>query len=569
MGKKRTLVKGRTVVKRSASRSTGNKRTAPGRPRQPKPQPVESDDVAAQLVPFAEDLPDGFLIHKPTAASVASEPSLDLNIPALRSVAIVGRSNVGKSTLFNRWVGRQASITDPTAGTTRDRVLHEIRHNGLRFDIVDTGGIGVIDEERLAEHIEDQIQRAILSASLIVFIADAQAGLTPFDETIARDLRRTGLPIVFAINKTEGDRARRLAETEFGRLGFPDPFFISALHGLDVQELLDRVVEVLLERSPRTEADDAYDAQCTALDETTDTAIPKIALVGRRNVGKSSILNQLSGMTRAIVSDIAGTTRDSIDIKLSYEGRPYILTDTAGVHRLKRLKSNIDFYAQVRSERAIMRSDIVALLLDSSQKPAKLDLRVAELAARQHKPLIIVFNKWDLIAREADAKEYAKYIGDTIVPAKDAPIVFTNALQARNLDKLMRTAFDLYDRAGVRISTGTLNRAMDALLEGKEPPHSEGKKPRLYYLTQVGVRPPTIIVSCSYPSRIDASYRRYLARRLKELLGMDGVPLRIFLKDHHSANTERAEGRRSAERRSAERRSAVRRLVEEDDDDDQ
>ena len=490
---------------------------------------VASASGAPMFIPIAADLPDDFVIDKSPKPAASRSDAIKLAPPVIRSVAIVGRPNVGKSTLFNRWVGRQASITDPTAGTTRDRVLHTLRHNGLTFDIVDTGGIGVIDEQRLAEHIEEQIQRAILSASLIVFVADANAGLTPFDEKIANDLRRTGIPIVFAVNKTESERTRATAETEFSRLGFGNPFYISALHGLDVQELLDRVAETLLEHYPRTEADAAADTY------DTESDIPRIALVGRRNVGKSSILNKLAKADRAIVSDIAGTTRDSIDIQLEHNGRPYILTDTAGVHRLKNLKSNIDFYAQVRSERAISRSDIIVLLLDASQQPAKLDIRVAELAAQQYKPLIIVFNKWDLMAKEADAKYYADYIGGTIVPARDAPIVFTNAIQGRNLDKIIDTAFALYDSAGYRLATGALNRAMDALLKAKEPPHSEGRKPRLYYLTQVGVRPPTIIVSCSYPSRIGDSYRRYLARKLKELLGLDGVPVRVFLKDHHSA----------------------------------
>lgn len=444
-------------------------------------------------------------------AQVASRPGPE--VPRFPAVALVGRPNVGKSSLFNALLAKEVSITDKTAGTTRDRVLHPVVLNGKACDLVDTGGIGIVDRQDLSDLVENQILAGVQTAHVLVLVVDAKEGLTPPDQHIARRLRQMGRPVVVAANKSEGKEAG-LTVGEFSALGF-DVVGTSALHRIGLDELSEAIARQLPE---------------AAKEEEDWDELPKLAMVGRRNVGKSSFLNTLAREERTIVSDVPGTTRDAVDLLLQKDSRRFWLIDTAGVRRRKEPEGPVEFFSQVRTERAVRRADVILFMLDAREGLSTTDLKTADLIREQFKPCIVVVNKWDL-APGAVTGEYAAYLEGRLPALRHAPICFTSAKEGSRCWQTLDVALELYDKASKEIPTPQLNAAIVRSEREHEPPVRKGRKPRLLYGVQVGVRPPTFVVHCRHAQVIDAKYKRFLGARLGELLGLDEVPLRLFLRE--------------------------------------
>jgi len=430
------------------------------------------------------------------------------------TVALVGRPNVGKSSLFNALLRQEISITDARAGTTRDRVLHPVSFEGKSCDLLDTGGIGIVDKQDLSALVESQIQAALANATVLALVVDSKEGLTPLDRQIAQRLHALGRPVVVVANKSEG-REAALTVGEFAELGFEEVIATSAVHrrGLDdLSEALARHLTVSEEPLANAEL------------------LPKVAVVGRRNVGKSSFINALVRSERTIVSDIAGTTRDSIDVLMEKDETRFYMIDTAGIRRMKAPEGPVEFYSQVRTERAIRRADVVMLMLDPHEGVSTTDRKTADLIRESFKPCVIVVNKWDTTGK-AVTEDYADYITTRLPALRHAPVCFTSAKMGSRCWQTVDLALELYKLSRIEIPTPKLNEVLVRSEREHEPPGVKGKKPRLLYAVQVGVSPPTIVVHGRHTSKIDEKYKRYLALRMAELMGLDEVPLRLFLRE--------------------------------------
>jgi len=458
----------------------------------------------------------------PDAPSVATDVD-QLEKPGLvdsqfPTVALVGRPNVGKSSIFNALIQREVSITDARAGTTRDRVLHPIVFNGKACDLMDTGGIGIIDSNMIAKEVEEQIQKAIHAATVLCMVVDAQDGLTPMDRQVAARLRQINRPMLICANKIEGKEAK-LTMAEFSELGIEPIVGVSAAHRQNFDELREELAKLLPESQPDPEG------------ETWET-LPRIAVVGRRNVGKSSFCNVLAREERCIVSPLAGTTRDAVDLMLEKDGKRFCLVDTAGLRRMKEAEGPVEFFSQVRTERAIRRADVVLLMLAAKDGVSTTDRKTADLILEDHKPCLIVLNKWD----EAEAEnmstgDFVKYIEGRLPTLRHAPVAFTTAITGKRCWQTMDVALELYGQSSTQVGTPELNKIIERCEAEHEPPTSKGYKPRLLYGVQVGVRPPTFVIHCRHADKIDKRYMRYLSLRMRELLDLSEIPVRIFLRE--------------------------------------
>jgi GTP-binding protein len=458
--------------------------------------------------PHEKVVPEAFSSSKPHGDKPGAVTSM------YPTVALVGRPNVGKSSLFNALLKREISITDARAGTTRDRVLHPIVINEKPCDLMDTGGIGIVDSQDLTKDIEQQIEKAIYAATVLVLVVDAQEGLTSLDREVAARLRKLNRPLIVAANKTEGKEAK-VTMSEFSELGIEPVVATSAVHRLGLDDL-----------------EEAIAAHVPTVDERQDEweNIPRIAVVGRRNVGKSSFCNILAREDRTIVSPIAGTTRDAIDMVLEKDNQRFCLVDTAGLRRMKSPEGPVEFFAQVRTERAIRRADVILMMLDANEGISTTDRKTADMIAEEFKPCLIVVNKWDL-KKGVMTGEYVKYIEGRLPSLRFAPITFTSAVSGARCWQTMDVALDLYEQSSTQVPTPALNKAIERAEFEHEPPASKGYKPRLLYGVQVAVRPPTFVVHCRHAERIDKKYQRYLSGRLREILDLSEVPVRLLLRD--------------------------------------
>ncbi len=438
---------------------------------------------------------------------------------SLPKISIVGRPNVGKSSLLNCLAGRRISIVAPTPGVTRDRITTTIVLDcGGReryVEIVDTGGIGIVDADDLGDEINRQIDRGIRETDLIVFLLDGREGLTPLDRTVAEKLRRCDTPVLAAANKLDAESAH--GETaELNRLGFGEPLEISALHQRNIDELLARVAKEIT-RLP---------------DEQPAAAGMKLAVVGKRNAGKSTIINALVGQERVIVSETPGTTRDSVDVEVDIDGKRIILIDTAGLRRKKKLAGDVEFYSQHRAMRSIRRADVVAMVLDAAVPASKVDRNLAGVIADEFKPVLIVVNKWDIARERTTTEAFGEYFTRTFPSIDFAPICFTSAVEGLNLAETVRTAGELLAQARRRVGTGPLNRAVEAITAERGPSHKGGTRPpKIYYAAQVSVAPPTIVCFVNDTRSFDRTYRRFLVNRFREHLPYPEVPIRLFLRN--------------------------------------
>ncbi|MDQ3694281.1 MAG: ribosome biogenesis GTPase Der [Chloroflexota bacterium] len=439
-------------------------------------------------------------------------------------VAIVGRPNVGKSTLFNRLVGERQAIVEDEPGTTRDRVYGVADWGGLEFTIVDTGGLQDDSELDASSHSDiarrtrDQARAAIGEADVVIFMVDAKAGLNSGDHEVADLLRRADKPTILVANKAD-NLTRRDMVVDFFELGIGEPIPVSAYHGSGTGDLLDRVVESLPEAEEELESEG-----------------PAIAIVGRPNVGKSRLLNALLGQERSIVSDVPGTTRDSLDTLLIWAGTPITLIDTAGIRRRGRVEQGIEQFSVIRSMRAIDRSDVVLLVIDATEDFTAQDLHIAGYVEEQKKGMVVVVNKWDLIEKDTHTmEEYREKARRQLDFMPYAPLIFVSAKFGQRVQNVLEMALEVVAERQRRIPTAGLNKVLRDAVAAHPPPSKPGKWLKFYYATQADISPPTFVLFCNDPTQIHFSYRRYLENKIRETFGFVGTPIRMSFRGREEA----------------------------------
>jgi GTP-binding protein len=448
---------------------------------------------------------------------------------ALPIVSIVGRPNVGKSSLLNSLARRRIAIVDPTAGVTRDRVSALIERRERWFELIDTGGMGVHTSQEFAADIERQIDCAIREAALVLLVTDVRDGLTPLDHEAAARLRQAGKPVLVAANKADDPRHAQGA-AEFHALGYDTVLAVSAKTGRGRDELLAAILERLPPESAQAPAEVAM----------------QIAVVGKRNAGKSTFINALAGSERVIVSEIPGTTRDAIDVRFEKDGLTYVAIDTAGMRKRRSIQDNIDFYSLTRAMESIRRADVVLFLIDAMLPVSGVDKRLGAAIEEAMKPVVLVVNKWDLTRGRTTTGEFADYLGKILPGLSWAPLAFATAKDSKNVEATIDVARSLYKQASTRVTTSELNRVVGDAIRARQPPSPQPTLPKVYFATQVAVRPPTIVLSVNNPDLFREDYRRFIENRFREELPFPEVPIRLVLRAHRE---ERAAGKRSKPRR--------------------
>lgn len=428
-------------------------------------------------------------------------------------VAIVGRPNVGKSTFFNRLIQRREAIVDSVSGVTRDRNYGKTDWNGREFSVIDTGGYVIGSDDVFEAEIDKQVELAIDEADVIVFVVDVTTGITPADQDVAKLLRKSNKPVVMAVNKVDSNK-NLLDATEFYSLGLGEYHTISAINGSGSGDLLDAVVEALPEAVEEVEED-----------------LPKFTVVGRPNAGKSSFINALIGEDRYIVTDIAGTTRDSIDTRYNRFGFDFKLVDTAGIRKKSKVKENLEFYSVMRSVRAIEHADVCIIIFDANRGFDGQVENIFWLAERNRKGIVILANKWDLIEKETNTiKNFENEIRESISPFTDVPIVFISVLNKQRIYKAIETAVEVYKNRSKKIKTRILNETMLPLIEQNPPPAIKGKYVKIKYITQLPTPQPQFAFFCNLPQYVKDSYKRYLENQLRKNFDFHGVPISIYMR---------------------------------------
>ncbi len=435
-------------------------------------------------------------------------------------IAIVGRPNVGKSTLFNRLVGKRISIVDDTPGVTRDRVYYEITWNDRQLILVDTGGIEPRTDDEMLRYMRLQAELAIDHADVIIFMTDIKAGLTASDRDISTMLLKSGKPVVLCVNKVD-----RLGEPppefyEFYELGYPDdPVPVSSLHGSGTGDLLDAVVAHL---PPESESDE---------DDGWDDAI-RIAVIGKPNTGKSSLINRILGEDRLIVSDMAGTTRDAVDTFAENEHGKYIFVDTSGIRRQSRINDRLEYYSVLRAKLAAERADVCLIVIDATQDISEQDSKIAGLAHDSGRASIILLNKWDLVEKDDNtAREYTDSVYRELGFMTYAPVITVSALTGQRIPRLFPEINEAVEQARKRITTGVLNEVLGDAITRVEPPSDKGRRLKIYYMTQVATQPPTFVIYCNNMELFHFSYRRYIENQLREVFGFRGTPIKLIVRE--------------------------------------
>ncbi len=432
-------------------------------------------------------------------------------------VAIVGRPNVGKSTLFNDLAGERISIVQDTPGVTRDRIYADVDWNGQVFTLIDTGGIEPDSKDIILSQMREQAQIAIDTADVIIFLADVQQGLTDADDKVAQMLRKSGKPVILVVNKVDNFDKFQSDVYEFYNLGMGDPVPVSASAKLGIGDMLD----VIIEKLPVFKAEDEED-------ET-----PKIAVVGKPNVGKSSLINKLLGSNRLLVSDIAGTTRDAVDTTVKYDGRDYIFIDTAGLRRKSKVKEEIERYSVIRTVAAVDRADIVILMIDATEGVTEQDAKIAGLAHEGGKGVIIAVNKWDAVEDKNDKtmNEMTEDIKSVLSFMPYAELIFISAKTGQRTDKLFKLIDIVSESATLRVPTGVLNEILTRALATQQTPQDKGRKLKIYYMTQVSVKPPAFVMFVNDKSLTHFSYTRFLENQLRDTFGFRGTSIRMMYRE--------------------------------------
>jgi GTPase len=434
----------------------------------------------------------------------------------METVAIVGRPNVGKSTLFNRITGERKSIVDDQSGVTRDRVYGESDWGGIKFNIIDTGGFVPRSEDVFESAIRDQVKIAMKEANVLLFVVDVTTGITFLDDEIAMMLRKSDKKVLVVVNKVDNHQ-RLLDSHEFYSLGFELMFPLSSINGSGTGELMDAIIEDMEKQEEEILNDD----------------IPKIAIIGQPNAGKSSLINIFLGEDRNVVTDIAGTTRDSIHTRFNKFNKDILLIDTAGIRRKAKVHEDLEFYSVIRAIKALDEADVCVLMIDASKGVTAQDISIFALAARKKRGIVIVVNKWDLIPnKEANTvKQYEEMIRDRIAPFRDVPIVFTSVTEKQRVLKVLDYALDVYENKKRKIPTSKLNDVMLKVVERNQPPVVKGKSVNIKFVTQLPSTTPSFAFFCSNPKYIRDAYKNYLENQLREKYNFTGVPINIFFRE--------------------------------------
>ena len=431
-------------------------------------------------------------------------------------VAIVGRPNVGKSTLFNALAGEKISIVKDTPGVTRDRIYADVTWLDKEFTMIDTGGIEPDSRDVILSQMREQAQIAIDTADVILFLTDVRQGLVDADSKVADMLRRSGKPVILVVNKVDNFEKYMPDVYEFYNLGIGDPVPVSAASRLGIGDLLDQVMEHFPEHEAGEEEDDR----------------PRVAIVGKPNVGKSSIINRLLGENRVIVSDVAGTTRDAVDTVIVHDGKEYVFIDTAGLRRKSRIKEELERYSIIRTVTAVERADVVLMVIDAAEGVTEQDAKIAGIAHERGKGVIIVVNKWDAIEKnDRTMREYESRIRQVISYMPYAEIMYVSAVTGQRLNRMYDMIDMVIANQTLRIATGVLNEIMTEAVAMQQPPSDKGKRLKLYYITQVSVKPPTFVIFVNDKELMHFSYTRYLENKIREALGFRGTPLRFIIRE--------------------------------------
>ncbi len=436
----------------------------------------------------------------------------------LPMVAILGRPNVGKSSLFNALVRSRVAIVDPTAGVTRDRVSMILKAGARRCELVDTGGIGIVDKQGLAEEIEEQISIAIHEADLVLFVVDGRDGLMPADREIAERLRKVDKPRLLIVNKIDQPHQEALAGT-FYALGFGEPIAVGAQTSRGVGELREMIEERLPDLPVEEEPDDRI----------------RFAVVGRTNAGKSTFVNRLFGEQRMIVSDVPGTTRDAVDLPLERDGRQFIAVDTAGMRKKASVSGSPDFYGQARAERAIRRSQVVLFLIDATEPIGRIERVIGQKIIDAHRPAVVVLNKWDLVREERSLDDFTRYLQDQLPMLLHCPLTCISAKEGFRLDELLNLVVELHGQASQRMTTAEIMKVLRLAMEKKGPPTKGGRTGRIYYATQIDIHPPTLVLFINEARLLGDDYRRFLIRCLRENGPFPEIPIRFLLREREDA----------------------------------
>lgn len=431
-------------------------------------------------------------------------------------LAIVGRPNVGKSTLFNKLAGERVSIVEDIPGITRDRIYFDTEWNGRPITVIDTGGIEPKTDDIILSKMKMQAELAIETADVIAFVCDVRAGLTAADRDIAVMLIKSGKPVVLCVNKIDSIGSLPMEYYEFYELGFDgDPIALSSLHGTGTGDLLDRVLELAPSDGEEEEEDDSI----------------KVAVIGKPNAGKSSIINKILGEDRVIVSDIPGTTRDAIDTKVENEYGKYTFIDTAGIRRQKKVIDRVEKYSVLRSHSAVERADVCLIMIDATAGITEQDEKIAGLSHEAGKAAIIVVNKWDLVEKDnSSVKKFTDNIREALAYMPYAPIIFVSTKTGQRVDKLFERINYVNEQACMRISTGMLNDVLNDAVSRVQPPTDKGKRLKIYYMTQVSTKPPTFVIFVNDAELFHFSYQRYIENKLREVFGFSGTPIRIVVR---------------------------------------
>lgn len=431
-------------------------------------------------------------------------------------VAIVGRPNVGKSTLFNALAGEQISIVKDTPGVTRDRIYADVTWLNYNFTLIDTGGIEPESKDIILSQMREQAEIAIASADVIIFMVDVRQGLVDSDSKVANMLRRSGKPVVLVVNKVDSFQKMMTDVYEFYNLGIGDPVPVSSVGKLGIGDMLDEVVK----HFPESAAEDEEDER------------PRIAIVGKPNVGKSSIINKIVGESRVIVSDIAGTTRDAIDTDITYNGNEYVFIDTAGLRRKNKIKEELERYSIIRTVTAVERADVVLVVIDATEGVTEQDAKIAGIAHERGKGIIVVVNKWDAIEKnDKTIYEHTNRIKDILSFMPYAEILFISAKTGQRVGKIFDTIDMVIENQNLRIQTGVLNEILSEAVAMQQPPSDKGKRLKIFYMTQVSVKPPTFVIFVNNKELMHFSYTRYLENKIRDTFGFRGTSLRFIIRE--------------------------------------
>jgi GTPase len=431
------------------------------------------------------------------------------------TVAITGRPNVGKSTFFNRMLEQRKAIVDNQSGVTRDRQYGVAEWIGKTFNVIDTGGFVVGSDDIFETEIRKQVHLAIEESNIILFMVDAETGITSLDESMAELLRRATKPVYLVVNKVDNHK-RMLEASEFYSLGFEHIFFVSSISGSGNGELLDAIAAEIPEDS-------------VTVDE--EEGLPKIAIIGQPNVGKSSMLNALLGQERTIVSDIAGTTRDTIHTRYNLFDKDFVLIDTAGIRRKNKVHEDLEFYSVIRAIKALDMADICLLMLDAEKGVTAQDLSIFSMAVKKGKGVVVLVNKWDLMEKETNtARDYEKELKQRLAPFSDVPVIFTSVQEKQRLLKSIELALEVYDNRKQKIQTSKLNDVMQKAIESYKPPVVRGNTIKIKYVTQLPTHTPTFAFFCNFPDDVKQPYQNYLENKLRENFSFMGVPIRLFFR---------------------------------------